>query len=227
MLLPPRRGAPPRSAWTHQAERPHQRNKAGRAVFRRAPGPRPSRAGARARLGTLVGLSARQKRPSMNSSPSNPHPQSLGRNPLNPPRFGGRSAPFPTCPSPLARGEGLNGSAPQDVPRERGVGLPRSAARHPAPAAPGFVPKATPSHPHHSGQAPQDMPRGRARWCPGPRPSRPPAPRLGSVYRATPSHPEQAAPGSRTRLTAGYTDATHRLPRQSAPEPLREPGTFA
>ncbi len=53
------------------------------------------------------------------------------------------------------------------------------------------------------------------------------APRLGSVSRATPSHPEQAAPGSRTRLTAGYTDATHRLPRQSAPEPLREPGTFA
>ena len=184
-LLPPRRGAPLRSAGTHQAERPHQRNKAGRAVFRLTPGPRPSRAGARARLGTLVGLSARQKRPSMNSSPSNPHPQSLGRNPLTPPGFGGGSAPLPPCPSPLARGEGLNGSAPQDVPR------------------------------------------GPARWCPGPRPSRPPAPRLGSVSRATPSHPEQEAPGSRTRLTAGYTDATHRLPRQSAPEPLREPGTFA
>ncbi len=200
MLPPPRRGAPPRSAWTHQAERPPRRNKAGRAVFRLTPGPRPSRAGARARLGTLVGLSARQKRPSMNSSPSNPHPQSLGRNPLTPPRFGGGSAPLPTCPSPLARGEGLNRSAPQDVPRGWGVGLPRSAGRHPAPAAPGFVSQATPSHPHHSGQAPQDMPRGPARWCPGPRPSRPPAPPAAPCtgpHRATPSRrPPEAGPVS-------------------------------
>ena len=120
----------------------------------------------------------------------NPHPQSLGRNLLTPPRFGGGSAPFPTCPSPLARGEGLNRSAPQDVPRGWGVGLPRSAVRHPAPAAPGFVSQATPSHPHHSGQAPQDMPRGPARWCPGPRPSRPPAPPAAPCtgpHRATPS----------------------------------------
>ena len=128
---------------------------------------------------------------------------------------------------PSAGGRTEQQRPPQDVPRGRGVGLPRSAGRHPAPAAPGFVPKATPSHPHHPDQAPQDMPRGPARWCPGPRPSRPPAPRLGSVCRATPSHPEKEAPGSRTRLTAGQTDSTQGLPRQSAPEPLREPGTFA
>ena len=47
MLPPPRRGAPPRSAWTHQAERSHQRNKAGRAVFRLTPGWDEGRAGGR------------------------------------------------------------------------------------------------------------------------------------------------------------------------------------
>ena len=81
--------------------------------------------------------------------PFNPHPQSLGCNPLNPPRFGGLSALLPTCPSPLARGEGLNSSA-RPTPRHAAgarVGLPRSADRHHAPAAPGFVSKATPSHP--------------------------------------------------------------------------------
>ena len=125
----------------------------------------------------------------------------FGAQPPHSPTLWGRFGPLSYLSFPPGAGGRTEPQRPpQDVPRGWGVGLPRSAGRHHAPAAPGFVSQATPSHPHHSGQAPQDMPRGPARWCPGPRPSRPPAPPAAPCtgpHRATPSRrPPEAGPVS-------------------------------
>ena len=224
MLPPPRRGAPPRSAWTIQAELPHWEKQGGSGCFppharpssqpgrspRPAGNPRGPKRSAEAALHELFTF----KPPSPIFGAQPPHSPTLwGRfGPLSslsfPPGAGGRTEPQ----RPPGRAAGA-------WCRPAQVRSPSSRPRRPRLRAQGDTkppPPSWPSPPRHAARAGALVPRSAAIT------SARAAPRL-----RVEGHPEQEAPGSRTLLTAGQTDSTQGLPRQSAPEPRREPGTFA
>ena len=158
----------------------------------------------------------------MNSSPSNPHPQSLGRNPLTPPRFGGRSAPFPTCPSPLARGEGLNSNARPRTCRGGGVSAcPGPQSVTPPPPPPASCPRRHQATPTILAKPPKTCRAGRRAGAQvrsqHVRPRRASAPCTGP-HRATPSRrPPEAGPvspqGKRLNPRASQAKRARTAPR--------------
>ena len=186
-LPPPRRGAPHRSAWTHQAERPHQRNKAGRAVFRLPPGGDEGRAGGRSGPPRTLSL-----------QPPSPI---FGAQPPHSPRLWGTLGPL----SYLSFPPGAGGRTEQQRPPGRAAGAwcrpaqvrrPSSRSRRPRLRVPSDTkppPPSWPSPPKHAARAGALVPRSAAitpaRAAPWLRvQGHPEPPRAGGPRKQDPSH---------------------------------------